>query len=154
MINVSNRAFQRNHYEARIRYAIYGTENFISAKMYNTSEGGMYFESDDELLPASEIRIMMVDVPSDISPEARNGYRAEVVWCRKIFKKDGTSCYGVGVRFIVNVCDKCGETVSYTEIERTDDFIFLCPRCVRYLEAMSGDKIKETVASYLLGNVI
>ncbi len=155
MVDISNRAFHRNYHEARIIYAIYGTEEFVDAKMHNSSEGGMYFESDRNLPAGSEICIKLADYSLDRhSPEARDGYRAEVVWCRKVFKADQNSCYGVGVRFIVNICDKCGEKVSYTEIHRTDEFVFLCPTCRRYIEALSGEKIKETVANYLLGNVI
>jgi len=156
MVDMSNRAFARNHYEACITYSIYGLkEEFIEAKMYNSSEGGMYFESDHDLHPGSEICIKITDYSSnDHCPEARDGYRGEVMWCRKIFKEDGTSCYGVGVRFIVNVCDKCGEKVSFTEIHRTEDLIFLCPSCLKHLETLPDEKIKETVANYLLGNVL
>jgi hypothetical protein len=154
MVNISNRAFERTCCEARIKYAVYGTQHFIDAKMCNSSEGGMYFESDHTIPAGSEIWIRR----SDYSPhvhgiEASDGYRAEVMWCRKIYKEDGESSYGVGVRFMVNVCDKCGETVSYSDIHRTDDLVFLCSDCLRYLGAMSREH-KKQVEKYLMGNVI
>ncbi len=157
MVGFSNRAFHRNCCEARIMYSVYGMkERFIDAKMCNSSDGGMYFESDHDIHPGSEICIRIADYSPDIhSPEARDGYRAEVMWCRKIYKEDDASCYGIGARFIVNICDKCGEKTPYTKIFRTDEFVFLCPDCFNLLEAMSGEKkIKESVANYLLGNVI
>ncbi|MDM8526532.1 PilZ domain-containing protein, partial [Desulfococcaceae bacterium HSG8] len=153
MVIISNRAFQRDYNEARITYAIYGTENFVDAEVLNTSEGGMYFESGHDLHPGSEICIKMRDYSPDThGPEACDGYRAEVMWCRKIFKGD-TTCYGVGVRFIVNVCDKCGEKVAYNDIHKTDNFVFLCSNCFKYVDNLS-DENKKRVEDYLIGNVI
>jgi len=157
MVIASNngRAFPRNCYAARIRYAVYNTENFIDATLCNSSEGGMYFESDTDIQPGTEICIRMTDYSPDIhGPEAREGYRAEVMWCRKVFKEENRSCYGVGARFIVNVCDKCGEKVLYSDIHRTDNFLFLCSACFKRLGSMSGKKIKEDVENYLMGNVL
>lgn len=154
MVNISNRAFERTCCEVRITYAVYGTQNFIDAKMCNSSEGGMYFESDHNIPPGSEIWIRRSDYSPQVHGiEASDGYRAEVMWCRRIYKEDGASCYGLGVRFIVNVCDKCGETVSYSDIHRTEDFVFLCSDCIRYMGAMSGEN-KKQVEKYLMGNVI
>ncbi|QTA88737.1 PilZ domain-containing protein [Desulfonema magnum] len=153
MAIIPNRAFPRDHYEARITYAVYGTEKFIDAKMYNTSEGGMYFESDHNLPPGSELFIKLPDYSCDIhGSDIRDGYRGEVMWCRKIFKGD-ISCYAVGIRFIVNVCDKCGQKVSYSEIRRTDNFLFLCSACVKDVGRLSAEN-KKRIENYLMGNVI
>ncbi len=155
MSNLSSRAFERDYCEVRIRYAIYNTEKYLDAKMQNSSEGGMYFQSESELHPGSEICIHRADYSPEIHGSAAcKGYRAEVMWCRRLFNKDdNTSCYGVGVRFIVNTCEKCGETVAYSDIHRTDDFVFLCSKCLENIEKLpDGDK--QCLNKYLIGNVL
>lgn len=52
------RAYTRDHCESPIRYAMFDTEAYREAKMYNKSEGGMYFESESNTLrPGSELCI-------------------------------------------------------------------------------------------------
>lgn len=155
---ITRRAFGRCSAEARIQYAEYNehqTENFSNAKMYNNGEGGMYFESSDPLKPGTDILIKVIDSGSnDHPPEARNGYRAEVMWCQKINKENQNSSYGVGVRFMVNVCDHCGRKMDYSRINVTENFLFFCPPCFEHHLQMEEGKIKECIESYMMGNVI
>ena len=150
------RAYTRDNCESPIRYAMSDAETYRDAKMYNKSEGGMYFESESNTLrPGSELCIKMVNYSHALhEPEAHDGYRAEVVWCRKIKEGAATPRYGVGVRFTLNVCDKCGSKVSYQNIRKTDKLVFLCSDCFETLEKLSDGKIKESVENYLIGNVI
>lgn len=92
--------------------------------------------------------------PALCEPEANDGYRAEVVWCRKIKEGAAKPRYGVGVRFTVNICDQCGRKVSYQKIRKTDKLVLLCSDCFEKLENLSEGKIKESVENYLIGNVI
>lgn len=155
MADISKRAFPREKCETCIKYAACDTDNFVEAIMHNSSEGGMYFESARALRTGSEICIRRADYSPDIhGPEACDGYRAEVMWCRETEGGDGASSYGIGVRFIVNVCDKCGDKVSYSDIRRTPDFMFLCVGCLRQLEDMPGEKLRPSVTKYLIGNVL
>jgi hypothetical protein len=150
------RAYCRDNRESPIQYANLNTEKYHDAKMYNISEGGMYFESSqNSLRRGSEVHIRVTDYSPDIyGPSARDGYRAEVMWCRKILKEGAQSCYGVGVRFMVNTCDHCGGTFSYSEIHRTDDFLFLCPDCLTRLRTLPDGKLRGTIENYLMGNVL
>ncbi|QTA88731.1 PilZ domain-containing protein [Desulfonema magnum] len=149
------RAYSRNKEEAPIKYADLNTENYHDGKMCNISESGMYFESgNNSLRRGSEVCIKMVDSADIHSPEACDGYRAEVMWCRKISENKTDPSYGVGVRFMLNICDQCGKTVPYTEIQRTDDFLFLCPTCFQRLKSLPDGKLKGTLENYLMGNVI
>lgn len=164
----TKRTYSRNAYEAPIMYANYNTENYYNAKMYNAGPGGMYFESDQALKPKSDICIKMINYTPDTSgPEAYQAYRAQVKWCRKIDKEE-TSCYGIGIQFLVKshtvyggdvhgstqACDLCGEKMPNGEIQETDDFVCLCINCFNYLEALPEGKIKESIKEFLLGNVI
>jgi hypothetical protein len=149
------RAYIRDHCESPIRYSTGDSEMYRDAKMYNKSEGGMYFESENNTLrPGSELCIKMVNYSPALEPEAHDGYRAEVVWCRKIKEGAAASRYGIGVRFTLNVCDRCGGKVSYRKMRKTDKLVFLCSDCFETLERLSEGKIKESVENYLIGNVI
>ena len=168
MAPFTKRAYSRDAYEAPIMYANYDTENYYHAKMYNSSAGGMYFESDHSIKPKSDICIKMINYRADISgPEAYKAYRAKVRWCKKIDKGDN-SRYGIGIQYLVkshtvyggNVhgstcsCDLCGERMRSGEIHETDDFICLCINCFKYLDELPEGKIKESIKEFLTGNVI
>jgi len=153
---INYRAFTRHRCEEPIRYATYDTEMYQDAKMYNKSEGGMYFETKSNTPPGSEelwIR-MANDSPTLHAPEAHDGYRATVAWCRKITGRDAAPRYGVGVRFVVNVCDLCGRKVSYRNIRKTDTHVSLCLDCFERLGKMPGGVIKQSLENYLIRNVI
>ena len=57
MSTLLKRVYSRNPYEAPIMYTDYDTENYYHAKMYNSSQGGVYFESERALQPESDICI-------------------------------------------------------------------------------------------------
>ena len=162
------RAYSRSAYESPIMYANYDTENYYHAKMYNSSIGGMYFESDHAIKQKSDICIKMVNyTPDTPSPEAYKAYRAKVKWCKKIDKSE-TACYGIGIQFLAkshtvyggNVhgltcsCDLCGEKVASEEIHENEDLVCLCINCFNYLEELPESKIKESIKEFLIGNVI
>ncbi len=155
-ISPNYRAFYRDHRDAPIIYALYDTSEYHTARMRNCSAGGMYFESDhNSLTQGAELWIKMVDYSPDVhGHEApQEGYRGEVMWCRKI--SDGNSpCYGVGVRFMVDRCDRCGERVPHAEMHKTDDLLFLCSTCLGDLDSLPDGKIKRDVENYLMGNVV
>ena len=168
MVAFTKRAYSRNAYEAPIMYADYDTENYYHAKMYNSSLGGMYFEADHAIKPKSDICIKMINYRPDTSgPEAYKAYWAKVRWCKKIDKEE-TSRYGIGIQYLVKshtvyggsvhgstyACDLCGEQVPSGEIHETDDFVWLCIDCFKYIEALPEGKIKESIKDFLAGNVI
>ena len=146
---LSYRAFQRAGHRIPIRYAAAGTEHFFNATMVNSSDGGMYFESDTRIEPRADLLIHIAGAPDGEQSE----YRAEVRWCREM-KDCKPPCYGIGVRFVSNVCHQCGDIIAVRDIRRTPDHIRLCPSCNAQMESMKEGKIKECLEQYLLGNVI
>jgi hypothetical protein len=93
------RAYERYHYEAPIKYSYYDTEESYDGKMYNYSIGGMYFESNSYLKPGSSIQIKMLNYsPGRSGPERYQTYRAEVRWCREMARSDA-SYYGIGAKY-------------------------------------------------------
>lgn len=157
MSTIPKRAFSRQTCQARITYSEYGnSEALFEAEMYNTCEGGMYFEANDALQPGADICIKLDNYSPEMHGlEAIDGYRAEVMWCRKIHKEeDACACYGVGVRFMINTCSHCGEKVAYGDIHKTDSFLFLCSRCLKHLHTIPDGQLKDSIEKFLLGNVV
>ena len=156
MNTIPKRAFTRNTCQAHILYSEYGnTKESFEAEMYNTCEGGMYFEANKALQPGSDICIKVSNYsPESHGLEAIDGYRAEVMWCRKVHKEDAYACYGVGVRFMINTCSHCGEKVAYSDIHKTDSFLFLCSKCLKHLHTIPDGQLKESIEKFLLGNVV
>ena len=71
----AQRAFTRNCYEGPILYAIGETKAYRTAKTYNVSVGGMYFEADMALAPGTPLYIKFQEcAPDPYWPEARNNF--------------------------------------------------------------------------------
>ncbi len=154
MSNVSKRAFQREGCKVKITFSIFKTDKHFCADMLNCGQGGLYFESDVNIAPGSDIYIKMENYSPEIHGlDAYDGYRAEVLWCRKLYKED-KSVYGVGARFMVNTCGQCGQTVSYDQIHKTESLLFLCTDCLDQIESIPQGQLKECLEDYLLGNVL
>jgi len=149
------RAYSRNECDVPIKYALYDTERYYEANMCNKSDGGMYFETDHAPTQGNDIWIKLPECnTADCDPAACDGYRGEVMWCRKLRGGNGKSRYGIGVRFIVNTCDQCGGNFRYRDIHKADNFLMLCSDCSGHLSSISGKKLKGTMENYLMGNVI
>lgn len=150
---VNKRAFPRIYHETPIIYAYSLSDIFQDGRMVNCSEGGMYLETLQGLMPGSEILIkMMGSIRTPSWFETCENYCGEVVWCKSL-ANGSVSRYGVGVRFLLNICDRCGEKIPYNEIRKIDKYIVLCQDCYRQLNALSRHA-RESVESYLLGNVV
>jgi hypothetical protein len=168
MSELQKRVYSRNADEAPIMYTNFDTENYYHAIMYNSSPGGVYFESEGALQPGSDICIKMVTHSSvEPGPEACKACRARVKWCEKR-NKSGISCYGIGIQYLAEShtvisgkihgfscsCDLCGEKVASDEIFEIEDHVYLCNSCFNYFEDLPEGKIKESIKECLIGNVI
>ncbi len=149
----NKRAFARTHYETPVIYAYSNSDVFHDAKMLNTSLGGMYIETIHSLIPGSEIYIKAMDFSSaSYWREEGNDFSGVVAWCRELMGNEMND-YGIGVRFLLNVCDQCGDKIPCKSIQKIDNYIHLCPDCSMQLD-MLPDISRTSIESYLLGNVI
>lgn len=147
------RAFIRSGAQTSIMFAPFNTSNFHHGVMKNNSVGGMYFESDRILSPGTDIYIKILDFqPDPYWPEYTSAYRAEVVWCRPMSNGNDPK-YGIGVRFMVNSCDQCGELIPYDEIHKVHDHMILCSECSLQLNLLTGT-MRNSMEQYLTGNVV
>jgi hypothetical protein len=91
--NRENMRFKR---KADILLETYPTGAFYEARMFNYSEGGMYFESDYAPLPGTEVYIGIENSPYDYGADV---YRARVRWRKELSAERSGYQYGVGVKY-------------------------------------------------------
>ncbi len=156
---MNKRAFNREEKKARIKYTVYGTDKETEAVMRNTSDGGLFFESDGHIAPGSQILFTVtLSSAEDEGLETGRNYSGEVMWCRRMYKPDdpSKSYYGVGVRLMVDTCSQCERKVGRDNLRQAeDDFVFLCRDCYKKLQKLPKDgKLREAVSEHLIGNVV
>jgi hypothetical protein len=152
---LTQRSFTRNHFQAPILFTRCNGKEECRAVMYNSSVGGMYFESDRPMSPGEGVLIRMADfAPDPYWPEASDHYVGEVRWCEEKAAGVGEGAYGIGVRFVATVCKDCGhmslEPASYT----FSNVVEVCPECLAHLETLSEGKLKQSIRNHLIGNVV
>jgi len=165
---INKRCDPRNYYKAPIIYARENSSSYSDATMYNFSEGGMYFESDYAIRSGSYIYIRMINFSPDVYvPGAYKAYVAQVRWCRKI-SDGGRPLYGSGVKYTAksyipyrknmrqcnHLCDLCGGKISPDQTHKTDDPLYLCLDCFKYMGKLIDGKIRESIMKFTIGNVI
>jgi hypothetical protein len=168
MQTYSRRIFPRNHYEAPIQYLYSQPDRYFNSRMYNYSQGGMYFEPLKSLELNSQIHIIMPNYsPHADGPEAFQSYLAVIRWCQKLPDEQAAG-FGVGVEIIersheqsINfetqkrqTCDLCGELMLTASVCRLDGSICLCQECYHRLDEMPEGDIKFSIKRFLDGNVL
>jgi hypothetical protein len=163
MVTNKKRSHSRHNCQAAIQYANFNTEKFQSAKMFNCSASGLYFETEDDVAPGSDIKIKMVDHQPNIhGAETCKFYRAQVKWSRSI-KNAGTNCFGIGAQYIHKslaendsnyFCGLCWKSMPKTKSYQIDDFVYLCPECSNRFKDIPDGLIKESIERFLNGNVV
>ena len=164
----TRRAFRRNHYEAPIKYLNGDPNYYYKCRMFNFSEGGLYFEPMHSFSPESQVTIVMANhSPGTYGPEAYRSYLARIRWCREL-SHDDTSRFAVGVEFqekshgLSGVdaddhdypCDLCGGLTSAASICRLDGSACLCPQCFKHWNGIPEGIIKNSIHRFLDGNVL
>ena len=93
------RVHERYNYEAPIKFKYYDSLTYSTARMFNYSQSGMYFESKDNIKPESIIYITMENYSSGArGPEAYEGFHANVMW-NKEYQSSDSKYYGTGVEY-------------------------------------------------------
>jgi hypothetical protein len=54
---------------------------FYRGTMYNFSTGGLYFESDQDLLPGDEISISITNPPPQFAKKNHQYFDVRIMWC-------------------------------------------------------------------------
>ena len=54
---------------------------YYRGTMYNFSAGGLYFESDQDLLQGDEISLSVSNPPPHFAKDARQYFEVKIMWC-------------------------------------------------------------------------
>ena len=67
----------------------------IAARIFNRSDNGIYFETDTQINPGTEVRINAYSGPDG----SNQIYHACIAWCREL-PKDASFFFGIGARVL------------------------------------------------------
>ena len=90
------RASQRINHEAPLVIEDCDSGTYSYGRMYNYSQGGIYFESDT---PFQTGTLVGFDIEKSINGLAADHYFAKVKWCAEISAAVVLYDYGIGVEF-------------------------------------------------------
>ena len=94
--SVENRKKRRFYYETAV--ALESVDGGVTsvARMFNVSEGGVYFESDTRIPGGKQIYIWIANSPFAKDPGVYESQRVKVVWRKPL--SDSIYAYGYGVK--------------------------------------------------------
>ena len=95
--NLERRGKARLPYDCPISVKDLVSDKSYSARMFNYSDMGIYFESDALLKPGAEVDISLRHSPFEDRPSDYACYRATIMW-RKESKEDSHFFYGYGTQ--------------------------------------------------------
>jgi len=91
-----NRRSKRINYNSTIMVEEKHSGYLYYGQMINYSVGGIYFESNVDCNPGTQIDIRITDPPFKSFPSRYNGL---VVWSQNLIEADSFYSYGVGLKF-------------------------------------------------------
>jgi len=107
---LSNKRYSpRQHDEAAIEvlalqdYAKYRKHDYdyLPAKMYNSSEDGLYFEIDRAIKPGLNVSVKLATPAAAMPQKAYPVYYGRVAWCKKI--GEAKQRFGIGIHILRKV---------------------------------------------------
>jgi Tfp pilus assembly protein PilZ len=98
MLESARRANRRYRYETAISHDIVLPDILYDGKIYNFSNDGVYFESNEQILPGDEISITITKKPQKDNVDTPKTFDVEILWRKKI---QGSSYrYGYGAKLL------------------------------------------------------
>ena len=99
--DIERRKHKRYLYEAVISHDILSQEATPAGKIYNFSNSGLYFESNQTFYTGEEIFVEIIDHPQSSRVGLELLFDVEIVWCKDL--QDSEFLRGYGVRFTTPV---------------------------------------------------
>lgn len=78
------RQSERINYKSAILHNTNPPDFFYSGAMFNFSTGGLYFESNEDLLQGDEISISIKEPPAQFSKRSDQYFDVKIMWCRDL----------------------------------------------------------------------
>jgi hypothetical protein len=84
MVGSARRVHRRYKYETEISHDIFVPDIFYDGKIYNFSNDGVYFESNEQILPGDEISITITKKLQKDNVNTPKTFDVEILWRKKI----------------------------------------------------------------------
>ena len=98
MVESARRVHRRYKYETEISHDIVVPDIFYDGKIYNFSNDGVYFESNEQILPGDEISITITKKLQKDNVDTQKTFDVEILWRKEI---QGSSFrYGYGAKLL------------------------------------------------------
>jgi hypothetical protein len=168
MSQIIPRSHPRQTYRTPIRYAVFNSNQFRSARTCDFSEGGFCYEADREMTPDEDVCIVMENyAPGRSGPDGYHSYVARIRWTQ-LMSKNGVQQHTAGAQIVarshkilatdeqmpIRICDLCNTRVAQHRTIQTDSRSLICQQCARHLNSITSQKIRQCVERFLMGNVI
>ena len=79
---IERRKNKRFNHQSAILHSTSPPDFFYRGTMYNISSGGLYFESDEDILVSDEISVSIQDPPPKFSKKPREYFDVKIMWCK------------------------------------------------------------------------
>ncbi len=164
---VNRRRHERQSCQALITYSEYEKTHFCDAVMHDVSVEGIGFGSDKDIESREPFSIIIPPrAPIVLASSVPTVYVARLRW-RRMIKEGLRSRFTMGAQLIfkgyvlhwdevcnaTGRCDLCGARLC-NQVYKTDEPLFLCLNCFRYLGGRLKDHCRDSVMRFALGNVI
>jgi len=81
---IERRISERIKYKSAIMHNTNPPDFFYSGTMYNFSSGGLYFESNEDLLQGDEISISIKEPPAQFTKKSDQYFDVKIMWCEDL----------------------------------------------------------------------
>ena len=96
-VDKERRKHERIPCETPILHNTSPADFFYKGIMYNFSKGGLYFESNEDLLPGHEISISIKEPPWQFLKESHQYFDVKIMWCLEIQGSSNQVGYGAKI---------------------------------------------------------
>jgi len=168
IMSPTQRAHQRIAINTPIQYAPSQSDDFRSSRLLNFSEGGMCFQTVQQLEPLEEVSIIVKNYdPGQFGPQGYRSYLTRVCWIQPLSAlKSGR--FATGTRIIARShevltqltrrdfknCDLCGLLMTVHQLKSIDAGVHLCEACHQFYLSIPEGSLRQSLKRLLLGNVV
>ncbi len=98
IVGRERRKSQRIKYESAILHNTNPPDFLYRGTMYNFSQGGLYFESNQDLVEGDKISVSIKQPPRQFIVNADQYLEVKIMWCRQL--EDSSYQIGYGAKLI------------------------------------------------------
>ena len=82
--DIERRNSERINYQSAIMHNTKPPDFFYSGTMYNFSAGGLYFESNEDLLQGDEVSISIKKPPAEFLKKSDQYFNVKIMWSKDL----------------------------------------------------------------------